>query len=170
MMKKREKKLPSQTRLPLRALFLVGLLSFVVPASTSFSAPLDFCEALKEIIASGQKKFKSIRGKLDLVSEEHFGTLIPPGMKDCFGWRDGKAYHCSSDAGLNPMEVGQRYDDFKRAIEQCLGDQWASTETQVNRVSARRFVSYVSSEEKVSLRMSERNKRQGWYVDFYFRR
>jgi len=150
-------------------LLLLGLF-LALPASAAEKESLDFCASLKEIIASGARKFHSIRGKLDLVSEEHFGTLIPPGMESCFGWRDGKAYHCSSEAGLTPEAVGRRYDDMKRRIRDCLPEPWVLTETRVNRVSARRFASFKSPEEKISLRMSERNKRQGWYVDFYFRR
>ena len=171
MTKRIKKHVLSLTRPHRRRLFFIvfiSLLSGSVSASTDVSP--DFCGSLKEIIASGQKQFKSIRGKLDLVSEEHFGKLIPPGMKECFGWRDGKAYHCSSEAGLSPDEVGKRYDGFNHAIHQCLPDEWLAKEVRVNRVSARRSTTYTSASETINLRVSERNKRLGWYVDFYFRR
>lgn len=151
-------------------LFIVLIVFLSGPASASTDASSDFCGVIKKIIASGRKKFKSIHGKLDLVSEEYFGKVIPPGMAECFGWLDGKAYHCSSEAGLSPDEVGKRYDRFNRSIQQCLSDQWVAKEVRVNRVSARRFITYTSASEPVNLRMSERNKRLGWYVDFYFRR
>ncbi|MFQ5579950.1 MAG: hypothetical protein ACE5FZ_05005 [Nitrospiria bacterium] len=128
------------------------------------------CPVLREILLSAWKKFKPIRGKLDLVSEEYFGTLIPPGQKICFSWVDGSTYHCRSPEGLSLDEVGRDYDVTRRSIRQCLPDDWTAKETTVDRMSARRSTTYKSDSHRVEIQVGERNKRSGWQLVLYFRR
>ncbi|MFQ5589495.1 MAG: hypothetical protein ACE5F7_11730, partial [Nitrospiria bacterium] len=77
-----------------RLSFLLLMLIALSPRLAGAAGPDPFCLAIEEIIQSGQRKFKSITGKLDLVSEEYFGLVTPPELQDCFGWLNGKAYHC----------------------------------------------------------------------------
>ncbi len=128
------------------------------------------CRQIHTIIESGKKKFKSIRGKLDLVSEEYFGTLIPLDLKICFGWLNGKAYHCDSRDGMNEDEVGAAYDGYIKIFEDCLTDTWQKKEVNIQRVNGRRISTFTSSQSRVEIKIGERHKRHGWFVDFYFRR
>lgn len=129
-----------------------------------------FCDAILTILESAQHKFKTIRGKLDLVSEEFFGKLVPPGLKECFGWLDGKVYHCRTTAGLSPEAVAEVYERYNRSLNECLPNHWQAKEKNVDRVNARRFMTYESASDPLTIRVGERNKRLGWYVDFYFKR
>lgn len=128
------------------------------------------CPVLREILLSAWKKFKTLRGKLDLVSEEYFGTLIPPGQEICFAWLNGSTYHCRSPEGLSLAEVGDLYDATNRSIRQCLSDDWTAKEITVDRVSARRSTTYKSDLHRVEIQVGERSKRTGWQVVLYFRR
>ncbi|MFQ5780835.1 MAG: hypothetical protein ACE5HN_08645 [Nitrospiria bacterium] len=130
----------------------------------------DLCPSLKEILKSGRKEFKSIRGKLDLVSEEFFGTLIPPGQEICFAWLNGAAYHCRSREGLNLSDTGALYDAYNRSIRQCLSDDWAAQEVTIERVNARRFTTYKSASDPIEIKVGEKNRRTGWQVVLSFKR
>lgn len=129
-----------------------------------------FCPALREVLLSGWKKFKPIRGKLDLVSEEYFGTLILPGQEICYAWLDGSTYHCRSREGLSLSEVGTLYEAYTRSIRLCLSQGWTEKEVTVDRVNARRSTTYKSDLHRVEIQVGERNKRTGWQVVLYFRR
>ncbi len=151
-------------------LFISLALLFIALGPRFASADDPFCVSLEEIIQSGQHKFKSIRGKLDLVSEEYFGRVTPPELKDCFGWLDGKAYHCTSEAGMNDTEVALAYDRFNKMIQSCLSKEWQTTEVNMQRANAKRFMTYASPSNPVEIKIGERSKRHGWFVDFYFKR
>lgn len=128
------------------------------------------CEQIHEILQSSKKKFKSIRGKLDLVSEEYFGTLTPFDLKLCFGWLNGKAYHCDSHDGMSESEVAIAYDGYIKLFEDCLTNRWQKKEVNVQRTNGRRIATFTSAESRVEIKIGERHKRHGWFVDFYFRR
>ncbi|MFQ5597959.1 MAG: hypothetical protein ACE5GK_07900 [Nitrospiria bacterium] len=129
-----------------------------------------FCDAVKEILESGKKRFKSIRGKLDLVSEEHFGKRVPQGFEICFGWRNGKAYHCRTSEGLSKEETADLYVHVNHSLQRCLQTEWQSKEKNVDRVNARRFMTYHSASHPITIRIGERNIRSGWIVDIYFKK
>ncbi|HIE65855.1 MAG: hypothetical protein ABGX83_04320 [Nitrospira sp.] len=137
----------------------------------SASDPIpEFCPVLREILLSAWKKFKPIRGKLDLISEEYFGTLIPPGQESCFSWLNGSTYHCRSREGMGLDEVGTLYEATNRSVRQCLSENWTSEEITVDRVGARRSTLYKSALHRVEIQVRERNKRSGWQLVLYFRR
>jgi len=152
--------------------FLATVIALLFCSSTfAIAKPLnDFCDAIKEIIHAGRVDFKPIQGKLDLVSEEYFGKLMPPGLEECFGWLDGQAYHCRTPAGLDYEEVAKAYETYKKTLRQCLPERWETTESDAERANAGRITTYASEGHFVKLSISERSKREGWYVDFYFRR
>ncbi len=150
--------------------YLIGVYIIFIPQFTFAGNSNPFCQAIQSIMESGKTQFKSIRGQLDLVSEEYFGTLTPPDLQDCFGWLDGKAYHCKSKDGMNEMEVGEAYDTFKTKIRNCLSGDWTEKERDMKRANARRLITYTSSEHPVRIKVAERSKRRGWFVDFYFNR
>lgn len=144
---------------------------FLSFASFAIAIPSDdFCTAIKQIIHNGRVDFKPIHGKLDLVSEEYFGKLTPPGLEACFGWLDGQAYHCRTPGGLDIEAVAALYDTYNKALRQCLPERWERSERDAGRANAGRIMTYRSDSHFVELRIGERSKRQGWYVDFYFRR
>ncbi len=155
----------------MRALQLVSFALFFFSASFAIAkVPADFCTAIKKIIHSGRVDFKPIHGKLDLVSEEYFGKLTPSGLENCFGWLDGQAYHCRTPAGLKAEQVEKVYERYNKTLRQCLPQRWERSERDAGRANVGRIMRYHSDSHFVSLQISERSKRQGWYVDFYFRR
>ncbi len=130
----------------------------------------ELCPDLREILLSAWKKFIPIRGKVDLVSEEYFGTLIPPGQEICYAWLNGSTYHCRSPEGLSLAEVGNLYEVTNRSIRKCLSDDWTESEITVDRVNARRSSTYKSDLHRVEIQVAERNRRTGWQLVLYFRR
>lgn len=150
---------------------LFGFFFFIVtPAFATTEAVGQPCEQIHQILQSSKKKFKSIRGKLDLVSEEYFGALTPLDLKLCFGWLNGKAYHCDSHDGMSEDEVAIAYDDYIKLFEDCLTDTWQKKEVNIQRANGRRISTFTSDESRVEIKIGERHKRHGWFVDFYFRR
>ncbi len=152
-------------------LIVPGLSASADPSSPDlFKGPSDpFCQAVQEILQSGKNRFKSIQGKLDLVSEEYFGRLTPPGFKECFAWLDGRAYHCTSRMGMTETEVRTTYNKVNDDLHQCLSSLWQIKEVDVQRTSGRRFSTYTSASNPIEIKVGERNKHLGWHVDFYFR-
>lgn len=144
--------------------FMLAIPRFVVTAHADA-----FCLAIKEIIQSGQQKFKSVTGKIDLVSEENFGLVTPPELQDCFGWLNGKAYHCRTQDGLSEEEVALSYESYITAFQSCLTDQWQRKEANFDRVDKKRISTFTSDASPVKISIGERSKRHGWFVDFYFR-
>ncbi|MFQ5589504.1 MAG: hypothetical protein ACE5F7_11775, partial [Nitrospiria bacterium] len=94
----------------------------------------------------------------------------PPELQDCFGWLNGKAYHCTSKAGMSEAEVAQAYTAFNTRVQGCLPGEWRTKERDMQRANARRVITYTSAATPVKIRISERSKRHGWFVDFYFLR
>ncbi len=162
---------PRNKRLSPKLLTTVFVLLFFlsVPFALAESSG-DFCKAIKEIIHNGRVDFKPIHGKLDLVSEEYFGTLTPPGLEECFAWLNGQAYHCRTPGGLNSEELAKTYETYNKTLRQCLPERWETSERNAGRANAGRFMTYRSDSNFVSLRIGERSQRQGWYLDFYFKR
>ncbi len=151
------------------SIFLLILFTFT-PALATIETTDQNCQQIHEILQSSKKKFKSIRGKLDLVSEEYFGALIPLDLKTCFAWLNGKAYHCDSHDGMNDVEVATAYDAYITLFENCLTNTWQKKEVNIQRANGRRISTFTSSKSRVEIKIGERHKRQGWFVDFYFRR
>lgn len=165
------KKANPKVKLFLFAILLLTLLSItpVLPAHATETTDKT-CQDIHKILHSSNKKFKSIRGKLDLVSEEYFGTFTPLDLKMCFGWLNGKAYHCDSQDGMSTDEVGAAYDGYIKLFENCLTNTWKKKEVNIQRMNGRRITTFTSSESRVEIKIGERHKRHGWFVDFYFRR
>ncbi len=161
---------PGKTRfIPGIPLVACALVFFSASFAIAESAD-DFCNAIKEIIHNGRVDFKPIHGKLDLVSEEYFGKLTPPGLEECFGWLDGQAYHCRTPVGLDSEEASKVYETYNKTLRHCLPQRWETSERDAGRANARRIMTYASDSHFVKLSISERSKRKGWFVDFYFRR
>ncbi len=129
----------------------------------------ELCLAIEEIIQSGQRNFKSITGKIDLVSEENYGLVTPPNLRDCFGWLNGKAYHCRTQDGLSEEEVAKSYESYLRIFQNCLTDQWQRTEANFKRMNRKRVSTFTSDSSRIKINIGEGSKRNGWFVDFYFR-
>ncbi|VAX27278.1 hypothetical protein MNBD_NITROSPIRAE01-1924 [hydrothermal vent metagenome] len=146
------------------------ILLITVPTLAATETKDKNCQQIHEIIQSSKKKFKSIRGKLDLVSEEYFGVLTPFDLKHCFAWLNGKAYHCDSHDGMDESQVTVAYDAYITLFEDCLTNIWKKKEVNIQRANGRRIASFTSDENRLEIKIGERHKRHGWFVDFYFRR
>ncbi len=156
-------------KLILPFIFLLSLFTSTPSMAATETKEKD-CQQIHEIIQSSKKKFKSLWGKLDLVSEEYFGTLTPLDLKHCFAWLNGKAYHCDSHDGMDESQVTVAYDDYITLFADCLTNTWQKKEVNIQRANGRRIATFTSDKSRLEIKIGERHKRHGWFVDFYFRR